>query len=66
MKYDFKKLKAARIEKRLTQTEVAYLTGLTTSAVSQVEAGKGPWLKAIREIERVLGVKDAIRTRRTA
>lgn len=32
------------------------------AAVNQVEKGKGPWLKAIREIEKVLGLTDVIKT----
>lgn len=65
MKYDFKKLRQARIQRRLTQTEVARMAGLSIAAVNQVELGKGPWLKAIREIEKVLGVTDVIKhTRR--
>lgn len=66
MQYDFERLKAARINKRLTQTELARRAGLTASAVSQIEKGKGPWLKAIREIEQVLGVRSVIKTKRTA
>lgn len=58
IKYDFKKLKLARIERRLTQTEVARLIGFSVTAVNQVERGKGPWLKVIREMERVLGVSN--------
>ncbi len=66
MQYDFEKLKTARIRKRLTQTEVARLAGLSVAAVSYVEKGRGPWLKAIREIERVLDVKNVIKTRKSA
>ena len=57
MTYDFRKLKRARRAARLTQTELARRTGLTCSAISQIESGRAPWLKAIREIERVLGVR---------
>lgn len=50
MKYDFKKLKAARQTRLLTQTELARMTGLSASAINQVEMGIGPWIKAIRRI----------------
>lgn len=57
MKYDFRKLKAKRVALRLTQTELAKRAGLSVGAVSTVESGKGPWLKAIREMERILDVQ---------
>lgn len=63
MKYDFRKLKEARIRKRLTITELAQRAGISIAAVSQVENGKGPWLKAIREMEAVLGVRNVIKAK---
>lgn len=66
MQYDFDKLKNARLRRRLTQTEVAKRAGLSVAAVNQVELGKGPWLKAIREIEQVLGVRNVIKTKQSA
>jgi transcriptional regulator with XRE-family HTH domain len=65
MKYDFKKLKAARIAQRLTRTELASRAGVSIAAVSQIESGRGPWIKAIRELERVLGV-NVIENKRSA
>lgn len=62
MEYDAQKIRNRRIDRRMTQTELARRCGLTCSAVSQIEAGNGPWLKAIREIEKVLGVKNVIKT----
>ena len=62
MKYDAKKLRDARLKKRLTRTEVARRAGLSVESVSRIEKGKAPWLKAIREIEAVLGIDDAIKT----
>lgn len=61
MKYDFRKLKAARIENRLTQTELAAQIGVSVAAISTVESGKGPWLKVIREMEKALGIDGVIR-----
>jgi len=66
MQYDFAKLRAVRIRKRMTQTELARRTGLSNAAISQIERGNGPWLKAIREIEQVLGIKDVIKEEKTA
>ena len=65
MRYDFKKLKRARINKRMTQTELARRCGLSNGAVSQIEKGRGPWLKAIREMETVLEV-NVIKTTKSA
>lgn len=56
MKYDFKKIKAAREDKRLTKTELARRVGLSLTTVVAVEKGRAPWLKAIRKIEKYLGV----------
>lgn len=63
MKYDFKQLREARIERRWTQTELAEKAGLVVSTVSKVESGNYFWLKAIREMESVLGV-SVIKTRK--
>lgn len=60
MKYDFKKLKAARERKLMTLTELAYLSKLSVATVYRVENGKAPWLKAIRQIAEVLQVKDVV------
>ncbi len=68
MKYDFRKLKAAREQRLLTQVEVAKLAGISHAAVSNVEAGNAPWIKAIRKIAAVLEVRDVIiptKTRKT-
>ena len=63
MRYDFKKLKDAREERLLTQTDVARLAGLSVTTVNQVEAGKAPWKKAIRKIAAVLKVQDVVLSR---
>jgi len=60
MKYDFRKLKAAREQRLMTRTELAELTGLSLATVSMVEKGKAPWKKAIRKIAKELKVADVV------
>lgn len=62
MKYDFKKLKAARENMLLTQTQVAAATNLSVTTINQVERGKAPWIKAIRKIAAFLQVSDVVRS----
>lgn len=62
MRYDFKKLKAARENMMLTQTQVAAATGLSVTTVNQVELGKAPWIKAIRTIAGFLQVSDVVKS----
>lgn len=68
MKYDNVKLRNARLEKLITQTELAKITGLSPATITTVEQGRGPWIKAIRKMQAALGVKDVVKTdkRRTA
>jgi transcriptional regulator with XRE-family HTH domain len=53
MKYNFKKLRDRRVRHLLTLTDVAEMTGLSVTAVREVENGKF-WKKAIRTIEGAL------------
>lgn len=57
MKYSPKRLKDARIQKRMTAIELAREAGVSRTTISLIENGKaGNWVKAMRKIERVLGV----------
>jgi transcriptional regulator with XRE-family HTH domain len=60
MRYNFRKLKAAREQRLMTRTELAELTGLSLATVSMVEKGKAPWKKAIRAIAKELKVTDVV------
>ena len=60
-KYRFRLLKEERERRMLTRTELAKRAGVSCATVSMVERGKGPWLKAIRSISEVLGVKDVVK-----
>lgn len=66
LQYSPERIREARIQRRWTQTELARRAGLSVMAVHKIENGKGPWLKAIHEIELVLGITDVIKTRQTA
>jgi transcriptional regulator with XRE-family HTH domain len=66
MQYDFTKIQEARLKRRMTKTELAKRTGLSVATIHYVETGRGPWLKAIREIEHVLGIKNVIKTKQSA
>ena len=57
MKYNHRKLKKARIKKRLTMTELSERTKLSIGTISTIEQGRGPWLKALRVLEDVLNVR---------
>lgn len=61
--YDFKKIQKARIEKRMSQAEVAALAGLSADTVSKLERGLAPWLKAIEAVEQVLGITVNVRAK---
>jgi transcriptional regulator with XRE-family HTH domain len=60
VRYDFKKLKAAREQKLMTMTELAEAAGISLKAVSKIEQGKAPWIKAIRKVAAVLGVTNVV------
>jgi len=50
------KIKIARVEKDLTQEELANLVGVTRQTISLIEAGKyNPTLKLCLEIAKALG-----------
>jgi transcriptional regulator with XRE-family HTH domain len=56
------KIRAARIEKRLTQQELGDMIGVSNVAVSQWERGNGemPALRTFAKLAHVLDIKDAI------
>jgi transcriptional regulator with XRE-family HTH domain len=57
MEYDAAKLKRWRLRRRWTQAELARRAGISIGAVSEIEAGNAPWLKAIRALENALGIE---------
>lgn len=56
MKYRQSVLRDARLLKGFTKTELAAATGLSVGAVTLIEQGKAPWLKAIRTIAKYLNI----------
>lgn len=58
--YERKRLKAARIAKGVTQTELAARIGLTAQAVSSFEKGtKEPKMEMVKRIAEALGISVA-------
>ena len=56
MRYRHQLLKDAREKRELSQTELAQRVKQTVPTISRVEAGKGPWPKAIIAIAHELDV----------
>ncbi len=44
----------------LTRLEVARMAGVSHTAVQEIEAGRAPWIKAIRKVAAVLEVRNVI------
>lgn len=60
MRYDYKKLKAAREAKLWTMRETAKKAGIHETTYHAIENGRGPWIKALRKVIAVLGVEGVV------